>query len=101
MASNRKQTPHSASTNGAVESNVKQTGGSVSEGVCSKVDKKPISSVALAVGAGIGVGLLMTAVFSSERTRRERFGEQVSRYLQSRLSNVGGLLPNQISDRFN
>lgn len=101
MASNLKQHPYAASINGAVNSNVKQTADAVSECVSSQIDEKPISSVAVAVGAGIGVGLLMTAVFSSERTRRARLGEQVSQYLQSRLSNVGSLIPNQIADRFN
>ncbi len=98
MASNLKNHKYAASPD--ADPHVADCTGSMPECVTSQVNEKPIGSIAVAVGAGIGVGLFLTAMFSSERTGRERLADQVSRYLQSGLGSVGNAIPNTIADRF-
>ena len=76
----------------------------IASNVQQQIEEKPLSSVAVAVGAGIGAGLLLTALFSSEPTRKDRLSRQVASYLNSRMgdirSGVQNVLPDSVADRW-
>ncbi|QEG20378.1 hypothetical protein [Mariniblastus fucicola] len=98
MASNLKHDRYYAvdNENGAASADTNQSPGAVQE--C--VQENPVNSALLVIGLGVGAGLLLSTLFSSERTRRERLTRRVGDYLQSGTGNLRSTLENVIPDRY-
>ena len=68
-----------------------------------QVKEKPVSSAVIAVGVGIGAGLLLSTLFSSERSRRERLARSMGNFFtggQGLRSSIENMLPDVITDRY-
>ena len=68
-----------------------------------QIKAKPVSSVAIAVTAGIGAGLLLSTILGSERFRKERLARRLGSYLTgggNLRSSLENLLPDSITDRY-
>ena len=77
--------------------------GQIAEEVQYQIDEKPISSAAIAVSVGIGAGLLLSTLLSSERAQKERFARRVGNYLGGSgnlRSSIESFLPNSVTDRY-
>ena len=76
---------------------------SATQEVQRQVQAKPISSAAIAVGVGVGAGLLLSTLFSSERSRQERLARRMGSYFAgggNLRSSIENILPNAITDRY-
>ncbi len=103
MSNNLKTRGVSESVNRAA-SQIAESAESMTENVSECIAEHPLSSVLVATGAGIGVGLLMTALFSSEPTRREKMSNQLATLLRSGVnsvrSGVDQIIPDSLMNRF-
>ena len=107
MDSNLKSDPYYDQRNSAfgqsAEDNLEHGYEQLASEVQHQIQDKPVSSAAIVVGVGIGAGLLLSTLLTSERAQKERFARRVGNYLSSNgnlRSSIENLIPNSISDRY-
>ena len=102
MASNLKDDPYTITRNADAGNPEYDSHGQIATGLHQQIQTKPVSSAAIAATVGIGAGLLLSVLLTSERSRKEQFARRMANYLAGSgniRSSIGNLLPNSITDR--